>query len=174
MKGGTSELYAAYGGADALFIIICALNDGTLHPDIYALLEPSRLLALRKTTGKPRPIAERSCACCCCRCSESCFFFFGRTLEFRPFRCDSWSIQSCGRCSATLVAVHRYDRVHFGPEHGVNTPCSFVFTPETAETLCLCSLCVHFGTEHKCNTMCSFTLPLCSPFALGICFANFF
>ena len=59
----------------------------------------------------------------------------------------------------SLVAVHGYDRVHFGPEHGVNTPCSFVFTPETAETLCLCSLCVHFGTEHKCNTMCSFTLP---------------
>ena len=52
-----------------------------------------------------------------------------------------------------LAVDHGYDRVHFGPEHGVNTPCSFVFTPETAETLSLCPLCVHFGTEHNCNTI---------------------
>ena len=52
---------------------------------------------------------------------------------------------------AILLAVHRYDCVHFGREHSVNTMCSFVFTPKTAQTLCWCSSCVHFGPRTQCQ-----------------------
>ena len=45
------------GGGDAIFTIVEALNDGTLHPDLYKAIEPSLLFALRKPNGKPRPIA---------------------------------------------------------------------------------------------------------------------
>ena len=36
------------GGGDAIFTIVEALNDGTLHPDLYKAIEPSLLFALRK------------------------------------------------------------------------------------------------------------------------------
>jgi hypothetical protein len=46
-----------YGHGDTLYAIVCMLNDGTLHPDAWDVLEPSALIALRKPNGKARPIA---------------------------------------------------------------------------------------------------------------------
>ena len=58
-SAGAEELQgvARAGGADAIYSIIVALNSGTMLPDVYAIIEPSLLFALRKPNGKPRPIA---------------------------------------------------------------------------------------------------------------------
>ena len=46
-----------YGYGDAVYAIVSMLNDGTMHPDVWDVLEPSAIIALRKPNGKPRPIA---------------------------------------------------------------------------------------------------------------------
>ena len=46
-----------HGYGDAAYAIVSMLNDGTMHPDVWDVLEPSAIIALRKPNGKPRPIA---------------------------------------------------------------------------------------------------------------------
>ncbi|KAL1530876.1 hypothetical protein AB1Y20_001769 [Prymnesium parvum] len=59
LAAGNEEIrgVASAGAADALFLVVSAFNDGSLHPTIYDALEPSSLFALRKPNGKARPIA---------------------------------------------------------------------------------------------------------------------
>eukprot|EP00966_Prymnesium_polylepis_P309494 7151274-Prymnesium_polylepis.1 len=47
----------AHGYGDAVYAIVSMLNEGSMHPDVWDVLKPSELLALRKPNGKPRPIA---------------------------------------------------------------------------------------------------------------------